>query len=75
MRGKPDVTRFKGLGEMSPAQLKETTLDIKTRTLFRVSLEDEDAAEQAVRDCFGKDPAPRFQFVMERAADADDVDV
>ena len=60
---------------MSAAQLKETTLDSKTRTLFRVGVGDEAEADQAVRDCFGKDPAPRFQFVMERAREVDDLDV
>ncbi|CAN0477123.1 unnamed protein product, partial [Phaeothamnion confervicola] len=63
LKSKAEVTRFKGLGEMSPTQLKETTLDPKTRTLYRVCLQDEQAADQAIRDCFGKDPAPRFNFV------------
>jgi len=75
LRGKPEVTRFKGLGEMSPQQLKETTLDERTRTLFRVKIKSDEEADQAVRDCFGKDPAPRYTFVMERATEADDVDL
>ena len=70
-RGKPEITRFKGLGEMSPQQLKETTLDATSRTLFRICLRDEEAADQAVRDCFGKDPQPRFQLVMEHAREID----
>jgi DNA gyrase/topoisomerase IV subunit B len=70
-RAKPEITRFKGLGEMSPQQLKETTLDPNSRTLFRVALRDEEAADQAVRDCFGKDPAPRFQLVMEHAREVE----
>ncbi|MBT9582182.1 type IIA DNA topoisomerase subunit B [bacterium] len=70
-RGKPEITRFKGLGEMSPQQLKETTLDPASRTLYRVRLIDEEAADQAVRDCFGKDPAPRFQLVMEHAREVE----
>lgn len=74
-RGKPEITRFKGLGEMSPQQLKETTLDPGSRTLYRVRLQDEEAADQAVRDCFGKDPQPRFQLVMERAKEVDPDDV
>jgi DNA gyrase subunit B len=74
-RGKPEITRFKGLGEMSPQQLKDTTLDPNSRTLYRVRLMDEEAADQAVRDCFGKDPQPRFQLVMERAKDVDPDDV
>lgn len=70
-RGKPEVTRFKGLGEMSPQQLKETTLDPDSRTLFRVRLLDDEAADLAIRDCFGKDPQPRFQLVMDRAREVD----
>ncbi|MGE0489961.1 MAG: type IIA DNA topoisomerase subunit B [Vulcanimicrobiota bacterium] len=74
-KGKPEITRFKGLGEMTPAQLKETTLDPGSRTLFRILVTSEFLADQAVRDCFGKDSTPRFEFVMERAGDADEVDV
>jgi DNA gyrase subunit B/topoisomerase-4 subunit B len=70
-RGKPEITRFKGLGEMSPQQLKETTLDPASRTLYRVRLIDEEAADLAVRDCFGKDPQPRFQLVMDRAREVE----
>lgn len=70
-RSKPEITRFKGLGEMSPQQLKETTLDPASRTLYRVCLRDDQAADQAVRDCFGKDPQPRFQLVMEHAREVE----
>lgn len=70
-RGKPEITRFKGLGEMSPQQLKETTLSPDSRTLYRVRLLDEAAADLAVRDCFGKDPQPRFQLVMDRAREVE----
>lgn len=72
---KAEITRFKGLGEMTPQQLKETTLDPKSRTLFRVRVTQADLADQAIRDCFGKDPSPRYQFVMERSAEADELDV
>ena len=75
LKGKSEVTRFKGLGEMTPTQLKETTLDPKTRSLFRIRVIDEQAADLAIRDCFGKDPAPRFQFVMERAKEAEALDI
>ncbi len=71
---KAEVTRFKGLGEMTPAQLKETTLDPSSRILFRVRLSDPEQADRAVRDCFGKDSSPRYQFVMERSGEADEVD-
>jgi DNA gyrase subunit B len=72
---KAEITRFKGLGEMTPKQLKETTLDPKTRTLFRVTVENFDLADRAVKDCFGKDSRLRYQLVMERSGEADEVDV
>ena len=72
---KAEITRFKGLGEMTPNQLKETTLDPGTRTLFRVGIHNPDLAERAVKDCFGKDSKPRYQFVMERSSEADEVDL
>lgn len=72
---KPEITRFKGLGEMTPQQLKETTLDPQTRTLFRVLIPSNELADRAVRECFGKDSAPRYQFVMERSGEADEVDL
>ena len=70
-----DITRFKGLGEMSPAQLKETTMDPRTRTLLKVLIEDELATDKVVNDLMGKDPSARYRFVMESAREADDVDV
>ena len=73
--GKPEITRFKGLGEMTPAQLKETTLAPESRTLFRVLIPNPEQADRAIKDCFGKDSSPRYQFVMERSGDADEVDV
>ncbi len=72
---KAEITRFKGLGEMTPKQLKETTLDPESRTLFRVTVADFDLADRAVKDCFGKDSRLRYQLVMERSAEADEVDV
>ncbi|MGI5843405.1 MAG: DNA gyrase/topoisomerase IV subunit B [Candidatus Xenobium sp.] len=74
-RANPVITRFKGLGEMSPAQLKETTLDPRSRTLFRVCVTDEEEADKAISECFGRDPAPRYRFVMECATQADELDV
>ncbi len=74
-KANPVITRFKGLGEMSPTQLKETTLDPGSRTLFRVCITDEEEADKAISDCFGRDAAPRYRFVMECATLADEVDV
>lgn len=71
----PVITRFKGLGEMSPAQLKETTLDPASRTLFRVMLPDAEAADKVITECFGKDSEPRWRLIMENAYLADEVDI
>ena len=69
------VTRFKGLGEMSPAQLKETAMSPDSRTLQRVFIEDPLETEQVIKDLMGKDATARYKFVMERAEEADDVDL
>jgi DNA gyrase subunit B len=69
------MTRFKGLGEMSPPLLKQTTMDPRSRTLQRVRIVDELETDRAVNDLMGKDPSARYRFVMERAAEADDLDL
>jgi len=74
---KPDISRFKGLGEMSPDELKETTLDPRRRRALRVVIESELDADRVMNELMGKDPGARYTFIMERAkeADADDLDV
>ena len=74
-RGKPEIQRFKGLGEMMPATLKETTLDPKKRVLIRVGIRDELATERTISELMGKDTSARYQFIMERAAEAELLDV
>jgi len=69
------VTRFKGLGEMNPATLKETTLDPARRALLRVAIVDPAATEQAIQTLMGREVAPRFDFIMERAPKVEEVDV
>ena len=69
------VTRFKGLGEMSPEQLKATTMDPASRTLLRVCIMDELEADLAVNELMGRDPSARYRFVMERAQEANDIDL
>jgi topoisomerase-4 subunit B len=66
---KVEVSRFKGLGEMMPAQLKETTMDPRKRTLLRVVLIDDERknAERAVDRLMGTKPEARFEFIQERA--------
>ena len=65
---KPETSRFKGLGEMMPAQLKETTMDPKKRTLARVTLpQSEGAVEDLVETLMGRKPELRFRFIQENA--------
>jgi topoisomerase-4 subunit B len=74
---RPEIGRFKGLGEMMPAQLKETTMNPVTRTLARVSLPDGEATVEAlVETLMGRRPELRFRFIQDNAEfAAADVDV
>jgi len=72
---KPEVTRFKGLGEMMPKTLWQTTLDPQTRRLLRVEIADGLETDQVMSDLMGKDPSARFRFIMERAEEAEELDV
>ena len=78
-RGKVEIGRFKGLGEMMAAQLKETTMDPKKRTLLRVDVgrRDPDATKASVDALMGNKPEARFRFIQERAefADAEVLDI
>ncbi len=85
-RGKVDISRFKGLGEMPPAQLKETTMDPRKRTLLRVSLVEPEAPDpareqretaEAVERLMGRKPELRFAFIQDRArfVESGDLDV
>jgi topoisomerase-4 subunit B len=77
-KGKVDVSRFKGLGEMMPKQLKETTMDPKVRTLLRVEIADDDKSiAKRVDQLMGNKPEARFRFIQERAAFAkpDELDI
>jgi DNA gyrase subunit B/topoisomerase-4 subunit B len=69
------VQRFKGLGEMNPPTLKQTTLDPDHRALLRVAITDEHATEQTIQTLMGKEVEPRFKLIMERAPKIEDVDV
>ena len=65
---KPEVGRFKGLGEMMPAQLKETTMDPSKRTLARVTLpRDEEDVLALVETLMGRKPELRFRYIQEHA--------
>jgi DNA gyrase/topoisomerase IV subunit B len=72
---KATISRFKGLGEMDSKVLAETTLDPKHRTLLRVAVSDLGAADKVIQELMGRDPAARFQFIMEEAPTVEEVDV
>lgn len=72
---KYEVTRFKGLGEMTAQQLKETTLDPKTRTLLQVNIESQVDADRTFQQLLGKDASERYRVIMEDSALVDDLDV
>lgn len=77
-RGKVEIGRFKGLGEMMASQLKETTMDPRKRTLLRVDVSEAEAAtKDAVDALMGTKPEARFRFIQERAefAEADVLDI
>jgi DNA gyrase subunit B len=72
---KYEVTRFKGLGEMTPQQLRDTTLDTKTRTLLQVNIESQVDADLTFQQLLGKDASERYRVIMEESALVDDLDV
>ncbi len=73
---KVEVSRFKGLGEMNPGQLRETTMSPATRSLIEVTLPAQNEDRQPVKDLverlMGRDPAPRFEFIQNSAAAVDE---
>ena len=74
-RAKPEITRFKGLGEMPPKTLFQTTLDPKRRRLLQVGIPDGPLAELTLSDLLGRDASKRYAFIMERANEVDEIDV
>jgi topoisomerase-4 subunit B len=82
-RGKVEISRFKGLGEMPAQQLKETTMDPARRTLLRVAVPDkfgedrEEARNTAdlVERLMGRKPELRFQFIQENASKVQELDI
>jgi DNA gyrase subunit B len=74
-RANPEITRFKGLGEMMPKVLWETTLNPKTRRLLRVEISDQIVTDRVINELMGKDASARFRFIMERAEEAEELDV
>ncbi|MDE0172996.1 MAG: DNA topoisomerase IV subunit B [Defluviicoccus sp.] len=80
-RGKIEVSRFKGLGEMPPAQLRETTMDPAQRSLYRIGIANGEAADEAgstedlVERLMGRKPELRLAFIRERAPAVDELDI
>ena len=71
----PEITRFKGLGEMMPKVLWETTLNPRTRRLLKVEIADQLVTDRVINELMGKDASARFRFIMDRAEDAVELDV
>ncbi|MGH7172128.1 MAG: toprim domain-containing protein, partial [Gemmataceae bacterium] len=67
---KPEVARFKGLGEMDPKELADTTLDPRYRTLLQVQIDSNLETDKTFVDLLGKDPSQRYRFIMDKAARA-----
>ena len=76
---KVEVSRFKGLGEMNPQQLKETTMDPRTRGMIRITLPQDYQDRQSVKDLvdrlMGRNPEHRFHFIQTRAAELDEEEI
>ncbi len=72
---KPNITRFKGLGEMPADDLKATTLDPKKRVSLRVQIDNELETDRVINELLGRDVSARFKFIMERAGEVQELDV
>ena len=71
----PEITRFKGLGEMMPRVLWDTTMNPDTRRLLKVEISDHLVTDRVIQELMGKDPSARYRFIMDRADEADGLDV
>lgn len=70
-KGKPEIQRFKGLGEMMPDTLRDTTLDPSKRKLIQVTSDNFDDCDLMISSLMGKDAKPRYSFIMEHASEAE----
>ncbi len=76
-KGKIDISRFKGLGEMDAKDLKDTTMNVATRKLIRVSIDEDEPGETGdlVERLMGKKPEMRYQYIQENARFVEELDV
>lgn len=74
VNSKPNIMRFKGLGEMPADDLKMTTLDRKNRMVLKVAIDNELETDRTINDLMGKDVGARFKFIMENAKDVLEID-
>ncbi len=72
---KPNIMRFKGLGEMTADELKQTTLDPNNRLSLQVTIDNALETDRVINDLLGKDVSARFKFIMERAGEVQELDV
>lgn len=69
------ISRYKGLGEMNPEQLWETTMDPDTRKMYQISLDDAQLADETFRILMGEEVAPRRRFIQSRAKEVENLDI
>jgi topoisomerase-4 subunit B len=76
---KVEISRFKGLGEMNPSQLRETTMDKTRRSMIRITLpqsyEERDGVRDLVDRLMGRNPEHRFHFIQHHAAELDEAEI